>query len=93
MPVVEAMTVGVPVVVADRGALPEVVGDAGLRFEPDDAEALERLLTELLQNPARREELRDRGWRRARAFNWKASARLLRGAWQQARDARERVDG
>ena len=93
MPVVEAMTIGVPVVVADRGALPEVVADAGLRFEPDDAEALERLLSELIQNPARRAELRERGWRRARAFDWKQSARALRGAWRQARETRERADG
>ena len=36
MPVLEAMTLGVPVVAANRGALPEVLGDAGLLVDPDD---------------------------------------------------------
>ncbi len=31
------MTLGVPVVAANRGALPEVLGDAGLLVEPEDA--------------------------------------------------------
>jgi glycosyltransferase involved in cell wall biosynthesis len=91
MPVLEAMTVGVPVLAADRGALPEVIGDAGLRFEPDDSEGLERLLAELLQSPARRQEMRERGWRRARDFSWRASAQALREAWRQARETRERI--
>jgi glycosyltransferase involved in cell wall biosynthesis len=93
MPVLEAMTAGAPVLVADRGALPEVIGDAGLRFEPDDAEGLQRLLRELLDNPARRQELRERGWRRARDFDWKRSAMALRSAWQQAHEARARTHG
>ena len=37
IPVLEAMTLGVPVVAANRGALPEVLGDAGLLVDPDDA--------------------------------------------------------
>ncbi len=36
MPVLEAMTLGVPVVAANRGSLPEVLGDAGLLVDPDD---------------------------------------------------------
>ena len=40
MPVLEAMTVGVPVVAANRGALPEVLGDAGLLVDPDDPDAI-----------------------------------------------------
>ena len=93
MPVLEAMTVGVPVLAADRGALPEVVGDAGLRFEPDDAEALERLLDDLIHSPERRRELRERGWRRAAEFSWTSSAHSLREAWRRAIEARERTNG
>ena len=93
MPVLEAMTAGVPVIAADRGALPEVLGDAGLLFEPDDAEKLESLLASLLADPAKRQELRERGWRRARAFDWRTSAQALREAWRRAREHRDRRHG
>ena len=49
LPVLEAMTVGVPVIASDRGALPEVLGDAGLLVSPDDPEelaaAMQRVVT------------------------------------------------
>ena len=50
LPVLEAMTVGVPVIASDRGALPEVLGDAGLLVSPDDPEelaaAMQRVVTD-----------------------------------------------
>ena len=50
MPVLEAMTIGVPVVAANRGALPEVTGDAARLVDPLDdegmAEAMRRILNE-----------------------------------------------
>jgi glycosyltransferase involved in cell wall biosynthesis len=84
MPVLEAMTVGVPVVVADRGALPEVTGEAGLRFEPDDPEGLAAILEDLLGSASRRQAHREAGWTQARRFEWRASAATLRQAWTMA---------
>lgn len=50
LPAAEAMSCGVPVAASNRGALPEVVGGAGVLFDPLDqnamAAALERLLTD-----------------------------------------------
>ncbi len=47
-PVLEAMTLGVPVVAANRGSLPELLGGAGTLVEPDDpdqmAAAIERVM-------------------------------------------------
>ena len=40
LPVLEAMTVGVPVIASNRGALPEVLGDAGMLIDPDDPDSL-----------------------------------------------------
>ncbi len=48
MPVVEAMTAGVPVIAADRGALPEVAGRAARFFEPDDIDGLTALLKTII---------------------------------------------
>lgn len=86
MPVLEAMTTGVPVIAADRGALPEVAGDAAIFFEPDDARALEAAMYTLLTDPARRQSMRERGWQRAQAFDWRASAARLRDAWTLAHE-------
>jgi glycosyltransferase involved in cell wall biosynthesis len=89
MPVVEAMTMGVPVIAADRGALPEVVGSAGRLFDPNDAGALATVLAEVLDSRATRERMRDAGLRQARQFQWEASARRLREAWALAIEHRK----
>jgi O-antigen biosynthesis protein len=51
LPVVEAMACGLPVVAARAGALPETVSDAGLTFEPDDADDLARQVRRVLHAP------------------------------------------
>jgi len=69
----EAMACGVPVVVSDRGSLPEVVGDAGVITDPT-ADALEVALHDLIASPKRMEELSRAGLARALDFSWKATA-------------------
>jgi len=69
----EAMACGVPVVVSDRGSLPEVVGDAGVITEPT-AEALEVALHDLLASPKLMDELSRAGLARALDFSWDATA-------------------
>ena len=49
-PVLEAMTVGVPVVAASRGALPEVLGDAGLLVDPDDPDEMAAAIARLIDD-------------------------------------------
>jgi glycosyltransferase involved in cell wall biosynthesis len=71
LPAAEAMACGAPVVVTDGGALPEVVGEAGLVVPAGDAAALEASLAALLADPARRRTLGAAAEVRARArFNW-----------------------
>ena len=50
IPLLEAMACGVPVVAARSSALPETVGAAGLTFEPDDADDLERQVRRVLDS-------------------------------------------
>ena len=52
MPAGEAMACGVPVISTTGGALPEVVGDAGVLVPPADAEALRQAIVALLDDPA-----------------------------------------
>lgn len=62
---VEAMSLGVPVVASDDGALPEVLGPCGVLVAPGDVAALGRAVTELLGDAPRRALLGACGQRRA----------------------------
>ncbi len=77
LPAAEAMACGAPVVVTDGGALPEVVGDAGLVVPAGDAAALEAAIAALLDDPARRRALGEAAAARARThFNWDRVAEI-----------------
>jgi glycosyltransferase involved in cell wall biosynthesis len=90
IPALEAMTVGVPAVVASRGALPEVTGDASLQFDPDDAGSLTSALERVIDDAAMRETMRTRGFRRAAAYSSTNMASAAREAWALAVEARKR---
>ncbi|MGA9347415.1 MAG: glycosyltransferase [Anaerolineae bacterium] len=58
---IEAMACGVPVVGSDSGEIPNVIGDAGLVFPEGDVQTLRARLSQLMTDPALREELAQRG--------------------------------
>jgi glycosyltransferase involved in cell wall biosynthesis len=72
IPPLEAMQQGCPVLVSDRSSIPEVVGEAGVLFDPDDGASLERGLAEIF-SPAARERLVALGHQRAAAFSWRTA--------------------
>jgi alpha-1,3-rhamnosyl/mannosyltransferase len=74
LPVLEAMACGTPVVCAQAGALPELVGGVAPLFPVHSAEALAGVLLELLGDPGRRAELARRGLDRAAQFTWQQTA-------------------
>jgi glycosyltransferase involved in cell wall biosynthesis len=84
LPVLEAMTVGVPVVASTRGAIPEVLGDAGLMVEPDDPDALATAMERLLFDRPAALRAAARGVRRSQTFRWEVSAEALRSAYEHA---------
>ena len=75
LPALEAMACGTPVAVSNAGALPEVVGDAGLLFDPYSAEEIRQCLQRLIENEDLCGDLRRRGLQRAKKFSWECSAR------------------
>ncbi len=84
LPTGEAMACGVPVVSTDGGALPEVVGDAGVIVPAKDAEALAGAIDEMLQNPERRNELGSQGRKRIlENFCWNACAGQMVNYYRQ----------
>jgi glycosyltransferase involved in cell wall biosynthesis len=74
LPLLEAMACGTPVVATRSSSLPEVVGDAGVLVDPSDPHELARALRGLLDDEARRAELRAAGLARARTFSWRRMA-------------------
>ena len=85
LPAAEAMSCGAPVVVTDGGALPEIVGDAGVVVPKADSAALARAISALLENPARRAELGAAARQRARkAFSWDAAAEAYEAVLRRA---------
>jgi len=84
LPVVEAMQCGAPVIAGNRTSLPEVVGEAGLLFDPFDTQALINALTQVIDGSEYRAALRAKGLERAKQFNWRTTAHLTLGAYQRA---------
>ena len=78
IPVLEARTVGVPAIVSNRGALPEVAGDAAAIVEADDVEGFAEAMLRYL-DPANGSAAAAvaRGRARAGQYSWDASAAIL----------------
>jgi len=74
LPVLEAMALGTPVVASNRGALPEVVADAGLLCDPEDPQSLREALLRLINDQHLRLRLSEAGNKRAQEFTWKKTA-------------------
>lgn len=81
LPVLEAMACGAPVIASNAGALPEVVGDAGLLFDAHSPEALAAVLERVLMDGELRRSLTARGFERAAQFSWDASAHAALAAF------------
>lgn len=82
IPPLEAMSHGCPVVCSNAGSIPEVVGDAGVYFDPNDPEELRTALERVVMTESLQADLRSRGYRRITAFSWDecaaATARIYR---------------
>jgi glycosyltransferase involved in cell wall biosynthesis len=74
LPVLEAMASGVPVVAANRAALPETCGDAALLVDPDDEGALAEALSTAVTDEELRRTLVPAGLERASLFGWDRAA-------------------
>jgi glycosyltransferase involved in cell wall biosynthesis len=85
MPAGEAMACGTPVISTSGGALPEVVGDAGILVPPGDAGALEQAILFLLDHPEKRNELAQAGLSRVQnAFTWRHAAMKTIDVYREA---------
>jgi glycosyltransferase involved in cell wall biosynthesis len=85
LPAAEAMACGTPVVSTTAGALPEIVGDAGILVPPADANALAEAISALVVNSTKRKHLSEIGRKRImRMFNWRNTAQRTADVYAEA---------
>ncbi len=77
LPPVEAMACGTPIASSTAGSLTEVVGEAGVFFEPTDVAAIIATLTRLRDEPGLRDRLASIALDRSARFTWESAARSL----------------
>ena len=75
LPVLEAMSYGLPVIASDNSSLSEIVGDAGLLVDAKSVEDIASKLKMLLTSQTLKAELSKRSLERVKAFSWEKAAR------------------
>jgi glycosyltransferase involved in cell wall biosynthesis len=81
-PLIEAMTVGCPVVCSQAGPLPEVVGAAAVMFDPVDVDSMAAAIDRVLGDAELARTLRHAGAVRAQAFDWRLAGREARAYYE-----------
>jgi glycosyltransferase involved in cell wall biosynthesis len=85
LPAAEAMACGAPVVSTTAGALPEIVGDAGILVSPADTKALAEAISALVLSPNKRRHLSETGRKRiVQMFNWRNTAKATADVYAEA---------
>jgi len=83
MPVLEAMSRGVPVLTSNTSALPEVSGDAALLVDPADVDSIAHGLQSLMEDEGLRADLIRKGFEHSSQFTWE---KAVEKTWQVYRE-------
>lgn len=84
IPAAEAMACGTPVIATTGGALPEVVGDAGILVPPGSADALAAAIKQLLDDKQAQQRMSEAGRKRVEEkFSWEQAARKTLEVYQE----------
>ena len=70
IPPLEAINYGCPVVASNSSSIPEVVGDAGLYFDPEDSEELGERINQVINDDDLRNKLIEKGYEQKEKFSW-----------------------
>jgi glycosyltransferase involved in cell wall biosynthesis len=88
LPIYDAWLEGIPVACSRAAALPEQVGDAALLFDPFDPEDIAGAIAEIMTKPQLRDDLRSKGFRRLKDFDWSRTAKCYRAVYRRAANVR-----
>jgi glycosyltransferase involved in cell wall biosynthesis len=82
LPLIEAMGLGCPVICSNRGPISEIVGDAGIYFDPEDIGHIQHVLETALFDDSLLQEKIKCGYQRAAMFSWDDAAKETLGVYQ-----------
>ncbi|MEH1927657.1 glycosyltransferase family 4 protein [Nostoc sp.] len=82
LPVLEAMTLGAPVVTSNTSSIPEVSGDAAILIDPNDPVQLAEAILKVISDSQLRQELINKGKARAKLFSWERTAKETLNAYR-----------
>lgn len=74
LPIVEAMSCGVPVITSKNGSIPEIAKDAALYVDPNDSNSIKEGINKIVNNKNLQEDLSAKGLIRAAEFSWQKVA-------------------
>ncbi|WP_445707531.1 glycosyltransferase [Desulfofundulus thermocisternus] len=74
MPIIEAMASGCPVITSNVTSCPEVAGDAAILVDPRSTDAIAEAMHRIIKDQRLRQQLREKGLKRAAQFTWRRSA-------------------
>jgi glycosyltransferase involved in cell wall biosynthesis len=80
--ILESMACGTPVIASNATSIPEVLGDAGLFFNPYDYREIAQCIRKVLSEPGLKNDLIQRGFNRVRRYNWQNTAKATRKAYE-----------
>ena len=83
MPIVEAMSCGIPVACSDSTSMPEVAGNAAILFDPSSVESIAQALETIVFDEERRTQLKAAGLERSKLFTWERHAVIIAGRIQE----------
>ncbi len=86
LPILEAMSVGCPVLTSDASSMPEVAGDAALYVDPADVDSISAGLQRLAEDGELRKDLTRRGHDRVNLFTWERTAAEMVKIYERAHD-------
>ena len=91
-PILEAMNAGIPVIGSNRTSIPEIIGEAGLVFDPDDIDDMASKIKLALTNQDLRNRLIDLGLERVKQFTWEKTAKATLEVYQDIIDSSKRFN-
>ncbi len=83
LPITEAMASGVPIACSNATHLPQLVADAGLVFDPDQADEIATAIYQIWTDDTLRHNLRQKALARSRLFSWEYTASLFHAHYQR----------